>query len=152
MALDFNWEGYLHHNVDLTFQEFVHHFGTNSTRMLQIENSIQFFRIFRGCGCKIVYVDGSFVSKKKIPEDIDLCFDLSDVDPNELTKGFPEFFDINAIGTTHRDLHCHILHFDKEDKSLFTMLQYDRQGNPKGLVKLNILEILTSYDKKRKTI
>lgn len=148
MALVFNWGGYLYQDVVLTFKEFVHHFGTNSNRMQQIENSIPFFRKFHRCGCEIVYVDGSFISKKPVPEDIDLCFDLSDINPNNLKREIPEFFDVNAIGTIHRDFHCHILHFDREDNSLFTMLQFDRNGNPKGLVKLNILEILTSYDKK----
>jgi hypothetical protein len=148
MALDFNWEGYLRYNVDLNFREFVDHFGTNSTRMQQIENSIRFFRVFHRCGCKTVYVDGSFVSKKKNPEDIDLCFDLSDIDMGKLEIEFPQFFDVNAIGTIHRDLRCHIFHFTKEDTYLFDVLQYDRQYNFKGLVKLNISEILTSYDKK----
>jgi hypothetical protein len=93
-------------------------------------------------------VDGSFVSTKKNPEDIDLCFDLTNVDPDKLRKEFPEFFDVNAIGTIHRDLQCHIFHFDQEDRHLFDLLQSDRAGDPKGLVKLNIIETLTSYDKK----
>lgn len=116
--------------------------------MQQIENSLLFFRAFLRCGCNTVYVDGSFASKKKFPEDIDLCFDLTGVNNEILRMEFPQFFDINEIGRIHRDLHCHTLHFDKENKSLYTMLLFDREGSPKGLVKLNIPEILTSYDKK----
>jgi hypothetical protein len=73
--------------------------------MEQIKNAFSLFRIFHSCGCQTVYVDGSFISKKKYPEDIDLCFDLTDVDAENIEREFPQFFDVKEIGRIHRDLH-----------------------------------------------
>lgn len=93
-------------------------------------------------------MDGSFVSQKKNPEDIDLCFDLTDVDDETINKKFPQFFDPNEIGKIHSYSQCHILHFSKNHKLLFDMLHEDRDGNRKGLVKLEIKDILNYYDQK----
>lgn len=35
----------------------------------------------RDAGCKIVYVDGSFVTDKEIPGDFDACWEEAGVDP-----------------------------------------------------------------------
>ena len=35
----------------------------------------------RDAGCKIVYVDGSFVTDKEIPGDFDACWEVDGVDP-----------------------------------------------------------------------
>jgi hypothetical protein len=80
MSLNFNSQGYLHQNINLSYEEFIFHFGTNQRRTKQIDNALPFFRIFFRCGCQTVYIDGSFVSTRKYPEDIDLCFDLTALD------------------------------------------------------------------------
>jgi hypothetical protein len=38
----------------------------------------------KGAGCRRVFLDGSFVTSKVIPEDYDGCWDISGVDPNRL--------------------------------------------------------------------
>ena len=141
MALNFNTKGYLYETITLTFEEFKHHFGTNPRRMGQINNALPFFKIFHSCGCKAVYVDGSFVSKKTYPEDIDLCFDINNIDAEKLEKEFPQFFDVQEIGRIRGDLQCHIFHFDENNKRLLRILEEDRDGDPKGLVKLNLKDI-----------
>jgi hypothetical protein len=141
MSLNFNSRGFLHTNVLLSYKEFTHYFGTNTRRMDQITNALQFFRIFHTCGCQTVYVDGSFVSKKRYPEDIDLCFDVTGVDIEKIEEVFPEFFDRNKIGKIRRDKLCHIFTFSTSDTDLFNMLQYDRDGNLKGFVKLNLKDL-----------
>ena len=145
MSLNFNSKSYLYETIILTYEEFVQHFGTNPRRMEQINNALSFFRIFHSCGCKTVYVDGSFVSKKKYPEDIDLCFDLTGVDAENIERQFPQFYDIHAIGRIRRDLQCHIFYFTENDQRLFNLLSEDRNGNLKGFVKLNLNDI---YDQK----
>lgn len=147
MALNFNSQGYLYQTIALTYEEFFIHFGTNERRRQQIGNALTFFRIFYQSGCHTVYVDGSFVSTKKYPGDIDLCFDLTDVDIENIKKGFPQFFDPNEIGRIHRDQQCHIFYLTKNYTILFNMLQNDRSGNSKGFVKLSLEQVLT-YDKK----
>lgn len=152
MSLNFNSYGFLHETITLTYEEFEHHFGSNPRRVELLENALPFFRIFHSCGCKTVYIDGSFVGLKKIPEDIDLCFDLTYLDADKLEREFPQFFDLNEIGKIHRDQHCHIFHFDLNNKRFLHLLESDREGNPKGLVKLDLTDLLTYHDQKRKTI
>src|SRR5688572_1163980 len=131
MNLSFNTIGNLHETVELTFEEFQQHFGTNPQRKEKIKTAMTFFRIFSSCGCQAVYIAGSFVSKKKNPEDIDLCFDLTGIDIEKLKIEFPEFFGLNRhnnIGKIRRDLKCHIFSFDKVDTYMFDRLQKARDG------------------------
>jgi hypothetical protein len=120
--------------------------GTNPTRMRQINNALSFFRVFRSLGCKAVYIDGSFVSKKKYPEDIDLCFDLTGMDMTQFLAEFPKLFDLNEIGKIHRDMQCHIFTFEQSNTTFFDMLSQDRDGNLKGFVKINLKDLPIHYD------
>ncbi|HEY4063237.1 MAG TPA: hypothetical protein VGM30_15130 [Puia sp.] len=147
MALNFNTRGDLHETISLTYEEFVHHFGTNDERTQQITNALPFLRTFHSCGCTTVYVGGSFVSTKKIPGDIDLCFDLSGIDEEKIKKSLPEFFDWSQLGRICRDLKCHILYFNEKTTELLDMLKTDRYDNRKGMVKLDLNDIIY-YDQK----
>jgi len=118
---------------------------------IALGNALPFFRLFYQCSCRTVYVDGSFASTKKYPEDIDLCFDLTDVQIENIEKVFPAFFDPNELGRIHRDLQCHLLYVTRKYSILFDMLKNDRDGNPKGFVKLSLKQTL-QYDQERKTI
>jgi len=126
----------------LSYEEVAYHFGKNPRRLKQLANALQFFRIFHACGCQWVYIDGSFVSTKEYPGDIDLCFDITSVDAETLEKEFPAFFDPKAIGKIHRDLQCHIFTFSEEFMQFFDMLSEDREGNLKGFVKLNLKDLV----------
>jgi hypothetical protein len=144
MSLSFNTNGHLHKTVELTFTDFEQEFGTNEWRKNRIKNALIFFEIFGACGCQTVYIGGSFVSKKIYPDDIDLSFDLQDVNSDKLAEVFPDFFDFNKIGKIRRELKCHILTFDNNNIQFLTMLKKDKNGYPKRLVKLNLKEIF--YD------
>ena len=141
MKISFNTQGNLHQTVTLTYAEFKKYFGVNPGRIEKIKAALQFFKIFHSCGCTTVYIGGSFVSTKKNPEDIDLCFDITAIKEEKLKKEFPNFFDVNERGKIRRDLKCHIFHFDAEDTLLFDLLTEDRDGNLKGLVKINLNDI-----------
>ena len=108
--------------------------------MAKIGSAVAFLKIFSSCGCKTVYIGGSFVSTKANPADIDLCFDITPVDLEKLQKKFPEFFDFNKIGKIRRDKAVHILFYDAKTAYLLEMLETDRDGNSKGLVKLRLKE------------
>ena len=144
MSLSFNSNGHLHKTLELTFTEFEQEFGTNKWRKERIRNALIFFEIFLACGCRTVYIGGSFVSKKLYPDDIDLCFDLQKVNPDKLAEVFPDFFDFNKIGKIRRELKCHILTFDNDNMQFLNMLKKDKDGYPKGLVKLNLKDLF--YD------
>lgn len=141
MKLSFNTNGHLHKTVTLTLVEFEEQFGTTALRKQKIRNATRYFEIFSSCGCTTVYIGGSFVSTKKNPADIDVCFDVTNIDDEKLKKLFPEFFGpnrINKLGEIRRELKCHLFIFDQDNTRFFEFLQYDREGNPKGLVKISL--------------
>jgi hypothetical protein len=147
-SLYFNSRGDLYRTIHPAYEKFLNLFATNARRRQMIVNALPFFRIFYSCSVQIVYIGGSFVSTKKLPEDIDLCFDITPIDEIKLRTEFPQFLDPNAIGSIRRDLRCHIFHFDALDREHFDLLSGDREGNPKGLVRLELKEISDYYDQK----
>jgi hypothetical protein len=146
MFLNFNSQGFLHQTIALSFEQLIERFGTNPRRFKQLDNALRFFRIFYACGCRFVYIDGSFVSTKKYPEDIDLCFDTTGMDSDKLEKEFPALFVPNEVGKIHRELQCHIFTFSENSTRFFDMLSEDREGNPKGFIKLNLKDLPIYYD------
>lgn len=138
MGLSFNTSGNLHKDIELSIEELGNYFTTNSGRKKKLDNALLFFGIFHSCGCQTVYIGGSFVSTKQHPSDIDLCFDLTSVDYQKLQNDFPDFFDFNKLGEIKRNTGCHILYFDRDTTYLLKMLQEDRDGFRKGLVKLKL--------------
>ena len=131
----------------LTYEEFVSHFGTNPRRMEQIKNALKYFSILYSCGCQFVYIDGSFASTKKNPEDIVMLFDVTGIDMIRLKKEFPQIFDVNQVGKIRRDELCHIFTFTRRRTKFLDMLSVDRENNPKGLVILKLKDI-PFYDQK----
>jgi hypothetical protein len=50
----------------------------------------------RKAGCRLVYLDGSFVTRKEHPGDFDACWDVGDVDDNKLDPVFWDFSQARA--------------------------------------------------------
>jgi len=91
-------------------------------------------------GCQTVYVDGSFITAKMVPDDYDACWDIDGVDSSLLdpimldfrdkrvaqkTKYFGEFFPVYSKGG---DIGEKMLRF----------FQMDRNGNTKGIIAFNL--------------
>ena len=45
----------------------------------------------RNAGCRLVYLDGSFVTRKEQPGDFDACWDVQNVDDDRLDPVFWDF-------------------------------------------------------------
>jgi hypothetical protein len=94
-------------------------------------------------GCKRVYIDGSFVTDKKVPGDFDACWDEDGVDLDLLlmiestiltfdnwraaqkVKYGGEFFPAHIMATA--------------DMDYISFFQIDRSGNPKGIVAIDLI-------------
>ena len=154
MNLEFDKSGNLRKDVQLSFEEFLKYFGKNIVRKAIIKNALIFFKLFSSCGCTTVYIGGSFASTKRKPNDIDLLFDLRSVEEEKLYKVLPEFFGpgkFKKITEIRRTLKCHVFIFDVYNNELLELLQKDKNGNPRGLIKISLTEGY-DYDQKRKTI
>lgn len=119
-------------------------FGGNPHRVRLLKGFDRAAKIFRLAGCSTLFIDGSFVTDKELPEDFDSCWDtngvnLTKIDPVLLdfdnlraaqkTKYFGEFFPANARAETVAPY-----------RTFLEFFQIDKQtGNPKGIVGLNLV-------------
>ncbi|MEJ0070734.1 MAG: hypothetical protein WDO24_20650 [Pseudomonadota bacterium] len=95
--------------------------------------------MLKQAGCKTLYVDGSFVTDKKVPKDWDGCFDASGVDWLLMDPIVANPSNQPAIQAKYR---ANLFRADSVEASIgLTFRQFfqqDRQGNPKGIIALDL--------------
>ena len=85
MISTFNVLGNLPPGVhEATWQEFSHHFGTNPHRRMLLTGLKAALEALRAAGCRRAYINSSFVTAKRRPNDYDGCWDIEGVYPNRL--------------------------------------------------------------------
>ena len=77
-----------------TWSEFVEKFGINNHRLKLLEALKQGLNLLQQYGCTEVCIDGSFVTAKPFPNDIDVAYDNSQMNWKKSIKEQPEFNDI----------------------------------------------------------
>lgn len=68
--------------------EFVSNYSFSPRRQYLFDGMKRAFIHFKNAGCKRIYIDGSFVTKKVEPNDYDVCWDVDDVNFNLLDPMF----------------------------------------------------------------
>ena len=82
---DFNDRGLLPPGVHrATWEEVVNRFGTNPWRERLLTGLRDALDDLRSAGCQAVYLNGSFVTSKEIPNDYDACWEEAGVNPDIL--------------------------------------------------------------------
>lgn len=76
---------------DATLEEVETRFATNQKRRHLFKGLAKACRALRKAGCKVVYLDGSYVTEKPLPGDYDVCWDPIGVDVNILDRIFLDF-------------------------------------------------------------
>ncbi len=158
--MNFNENGYLEpgfHNKDIIEVEdkLVTNFNDSTTRKAIIEGYRAFIRKFKECGINVVehWIDGSFVSTKENPNDIDMLFiiDKEALDnlPHDAQNIFSqELFNKNvAIEKYKCDVYL-LVRVPEEDPNYLKFVNkrnywrgqfgFDRYDIPKGIIKINI--------------
>ncbi|MBM7486697.1 hypothetical protein ACVWWI_000187 [Bradyrhizobium sp. USDA 3686] len=74
-----------------TFAEVETTFAYNAQRRSLFTGLIEASVVLAGCGCRCVFLDGSYVSGKPIPGDYDACWDPDGVDFDKLDPIFDDF-------------------------------------------------------------
>jgi len=139
----FNIRGILIPGIhEITWAEFIQDYSFSPRRVYLFEGMHKALLHFKAAGCKRIYIDGSFVSKKVEPGDYDACWDTTGVNlllldtifHSELCKGtlaqkikyYGEFYPATSVedasGMTFLD-------FFQTDKST---------GNRKGLIQIEL--------------
>ena len=76
---------------DVSWQDFCERFGYTVHRKLLLDGLASALKDLSVAGCKMVYIDGSFVTNKEVPGDYDLCWSIDSVVPEKLNPVFLNF-------------------------------------------------------------
>jgi len=146
MVLGFNNEGALPEGVhELSLEDFKLMFVYNNRRTQIFEGFLVLLKDLRAINCRVVYVDGSFVTSKEQPGDIDVCWeDDEEINWDLLDSNYPIFFDMNPP----REAQQRRYHADVFPGSFYVgrsgilfkdfFQQHKETGNKKGIIKINI--------------
>jgi Family of unknown function (DUF6932) len=84
--------GDLPHGVHFsTWRQIEDRLGFNARRRRLLAGFRRACAELRGAGCRLIYLDGSFVSRKAEPGDFDACWDVGNVDADGLDPVFWDF-------------------------------------------------------------
>ena len=134
MLPEFNERGYLPpglHRADLT--EVQQRFGKSHTRTELLRNLDNFVTVAHRVGAKKLILDGSFVTDKESPGDIDAIL----VVPENFDTTTPE---AHLLLDSHLRFNIHLFPVREGDDEFFqqwiTFFGHDRNREPRGLVEV----------------
>jgi hypothetical protein len=153
MSLLLNKSGYLPIGTwPASWQQLIEVFGFNEHRQELLAGLERGLRVLYQYGCKEVCIGGSFVTNKKLPGDVDACYENSHMDWKGLKKAHPEFFDVANGNKRQKELYkSEFYPYNSYEDYWYDFFQNDRDGNRKGMVKI-YLDQLFNNDKKREAI
>ncbi len=124
-----------------TLEEVSERFGGNERRQQLLAGLVEALRLLRVAGCRRVYIDGSFVTFKELPNDVDVCWDISGVNPDALD---PVFFDFED-GRAAQKARFRAEFFPAQvpegltGRTFLDFFQTDKEtGGPKGIIELEL--------------
>jgi hypothetical protein len=145
MDLEYNQFGNLVPGVhEMEWEEFKEKFGITDHRLWLIEGIELAIEDLRKVGCPAIFIDGSFVTKKAIPTDFDLCWEDEGISLKDVKKICYPLVDcgwrMSTIIERYRGEVVPKNNIIDLDKGLTVYAWYteDRQGRDKGIIKINI--------------
>jgi hypothetical protein len=119
------------------WQEIMKHFGGNRQRRQLLRGLKEALDLLRDAGCRRVYLDGSFVTHKESPNDIDICWDIDGVDPLSLDSVFFDFDKFRAAQKARFGAEFFPAQAPQRLKTFLDFFQIDKEtGEPKGIIEL----------------
>ncbi len=119
-------------------------FGTTSHRLQLMDGLKAALDCFKRAGCKRVYINGSFVTKKQIPNDIDVAWEPFGVDLHLLRVIEPIFFDFNNFREAQKEkFGCEFfpasINANRAGDTFLHFFQIDKNtGNQKGIIVIDL--------------
>lgn len=124
-----------------TLEEVLERFGGNERRRQLLRGLSEALRLLRSAGCRRVYINGSFVTAKERPNDIDVCWDIDGVNPDALDPVFFDFDDGRAAQKARFGVEFFPAQIPEglTGKTFLEFFQVDKQtGEPKGILVLEL--------------
>ena len=124
-----------------SWDEIIERFGTSSWRLRLAAGVRAAIENLKNAGCQTVYVDGSFVTAKEVPNDFDACWEEVGVDPLALD---PVLLTFDPGRTTQKakylgELFPASIIASENGFSFLEFFQVDKEtGRPKGIVAIDL--------------
>lgn len=118
-------------------------YGTNPKRNAILAQIELWLVHMKQAGCRTVFIDGSFICKKADPGDFDACWDNTGVDAKTLS---PLLLDQTPAGrkaikdTFGGDIKPDMACPPGSIRPYLKFFQTDRDGNRKGIVRIDLME------------
>lgn len=142
MLSNFNPTGTLPSGIHwTTWQEFEKRFGTNSRRKELLAGLKRAAADLQKAGCQAIFIDGSFVTAKELPNDFDACWSVEGVDPDLLDPVLLDFSNGRAAQKAKYggELFPAEMPERASGKLFLDFFQVDKDtGQPKGIVGLRL--------------
>ena len=145
MIPDFDKDGNLPSGIyQATLIEIEVAFAYNLKRKGHFEHLKLLINDLSAIGCKTIYIDGSFITKKLLPKDMDICWESRGLDLNIVRRfmpilwslGFPRNEQQNRY---HADIFPANCIEGASSRCFLDFFQFDKNtGKAKGIIKLEI--------------
>jgi hypothetical protein len=119
------------------WEEVVKRFGGNRHRRRLLRGLKEALDLLAEARCRRVYIDGSFVTSKRLPNDIDVCWDVDGVDAISLDSVFFDFDNGRAAQKSRFGAEFFPAQAPQRLKTFLDFFQIDKDtGHAKGVVEL----------------
>ena len=140
----FNEAGFLPGGIhELRWSELEVDFATNYQRQKLLKGLLLGLHALRVAGCERVYLDGSFVTAKPFPNDIDVCYESGNMNFSLLDPVLKDFS--NFRSAQKHKYGCEF--FEAEavavpDGTIYLdFFQQNRDGTQKGIIAINLTDL-----------
>ncbi len=142
MRVQFDDAGKLPRGIHrVTWRDLVRRFGSTERRVRLLRGLKDALVLLKRAGCRIAYIDGSFVTTRDQPNDFDACWSIEGVDPARLDPVFLDFADSRARQKARfgGEFFPADLPEGKTGKTFLEFFQTDKEtGAAKGIVALDL--------------
>ncbi|MBP6430613.1 MAG: hypothetical protein KA319_02515 [Ferruginibacter sp.] len=126
-----------------TWQQFNETFGFNQHRQQLLIDLKKGLQLLQKYGCTEVCIDGSFVTSKPFPNDVDVCYDNTHMNWKKFITEHPEFNDSkNGSKIQKEKYQSEFYAYNAFEDYILQFFQFDRDNNPKGIVKISLTDRL----------
>ncbi len=129
---------------ETTLEEFEKKFVYNPKRQELFRGLKKLIDDLKVIGCKAIWIDGSFVTKKQLPKDIDICWDNAGIDFGFVKEIMPILMNDSPARLAQQNIYkadifpAHIPEVSSK-KFFKDFFQIDKNtGQQKGIIKINL--------------
>ncbi len=125
------------------WEEFRERFSLNYKRQRMIQGLELVMTQLKAAGCRVIYINGSFVTSEPDPGDFDACYDNETVDENYLRIHAPKLLNHYDRAAQKAKYKGEVFPSNQPvgnygDNS-FDFFQSDRLGNKKGIIAIDLV-------------